>query len=275
LLYLNAFILAIIEGVTEFLPVSSTGHLIIAEQFFRLGTEQAGQSGFTADFLVIIQLPAILAVVVYFWKAIWPFQRPSDERRQVLLLWTKIAVACLPAAIFGLLLDDFIEERLFNPIVVAIALFVGGVLLIFIERRQSPPRVHSVHSVGYLMALGVGFFQCLAMIPGTSRSAATIIGAMVLGANRAAAAEFSFFLAIPTMFGATVLRVAKSGLAYSSQEWALLAIGSVVSFLTAWAVIAVFMRYIQRHDFVPFGYYRIILAIVVFVYFVFIANDRP
>jgi len=273
LVYLYAVVLAVIEGVTEFLPVSSTGHLILAEQFLSL--EAAGGHEFTADFEVIIQLPAILAVVVYFWRSLWPFGKEREEQRRVWALWLRVMVAFIPAAVLGFLLDDFIEAALFNPYTVAIALLVGGALLIAIEKAGLKHTFEDVHDVTYAKALAIGFFQCLAMIPGTSRSAATIIGAMVLGAKRPAAAEFSFFLAIPTMFGATVLKMAKAGLSYTGEQWAILAVGSVVSFLTAWAVIAMFMRYIQTRDFVPFGVYRIILGVVVLVYFWLVAGDVP
>jgi len=269
-LYLYATILGLIEGITEFLPISSTGHLIIAEQFFSLhnGPALATQvPNFTDDFLVIIQLPAILAVVVYFWSVIWPFGKPVEERNRAILLWTRVVAGFIPAAIIGFLFDDFIEAKLFNPITVAVALAIGGIVLIALEWRKTTHKIDDVHAIGYGRAVAVGFFQCLAMIPGTSRSAATIIGAMLLGANRAAAAEFSFFLAIPTMLGATTLKMLKGGLSYTPQQWALLAVGCIVSFLTAWAVIAMFMRYIKRHDFKLFGVYRIILGIIVLAYF--------
>jgi undecaprenyl-diphosphatase len=261
--FLKVIVLAIVEGVTEFLPISSTGHLILFEEFIRFKQSE----GFAAAFMVVVQLPAILAVVVYFWSRLWPFGKPREERDRVLVLWTKIVVAFLPAAVFGFLLDDFIEAKLFNPIVVAIALLVGGVVLILLERRERQPRFEHAGQAGYGRALAVGFFQCLAMIPGTSRSAATIIGGMALGASRAAAAEFSFFLAIPTMLGATTLKLVKGGADFTGMEWALLAVGSVVSFVVAYAVVAFLMNYIRRHDFKAFGYYRIALALAVLAYF--------
>lgn len=261
--FVKAIILAIVEGVTEFLPVSSTGHLILVEEFVRLRQSE----GFAAAFMVIIQLPAILAVVVYFWPRLWPFGKPREVRNAVLSLWTKIVVAFLPAAVFGFLLDDFIESRLFNPVVVAIALLAGGVALLLIERGERRPRFDHAGAAGYGQALGVGLFQCLAMIPGVSRSAATIIGGMALGASRAAAAEFSFFLAIPTMLGATTLKMVKGGARFTGTQWALLAVGSAVSFVVAYAVVAIFMTYIRKHDFKVFGYYRIALALAVLAYF--------
>lgn len=268
--FLKAIVFAVVEGVTEFLPISSTGHLILLEDFVRF--EQS--DNFTAAFVVIIQLPAILAVVVYFWSRLWPFGKPREERDKVLVLWTKILVAFSPAVVFGFLLDDFIQARLFNPIVVAVALLVGGVVLLVLEWREREVRFEHAVQAGYGCAFAVGLFQCLAMIPGTSRSAATIIGGMALGASRAAAAEFSFFLAIPTMLGATTLKLVKGGAAFTGKQWALLAVGSVVSFAVAYAVVAFLMNYIRRHDFKVFGYYRIALALAVLAYFLFIGFEN-
>jgi len=256
--YLKALLLGIVEGITEFLPISSTGHMILVEDVLRM----AQPDNFIATFMIVIQLPAILSVVVYFWHKIWPWSSEAGPRK-TMLMWTKVVAAFLPAAVIGVLLDELIEHYLFNPVTVSIALGVGGVLLILLERRRREPALHSVHDVSYPLAVGIGFFQCLAMIPGTSRSAATIIGAMLLGASRGAAAEFSFFLAIPTMLGATTFKLLKSGFSFTNEQWALLGVGSVVSFVVAYAVIAVFMRYIQRHTFEAFGIYRIVLAAAV------------
>jgi undecaprenyl-diphosphatase len=262
-IYLKAVILAVVEGITEFLPISSTGHLILVEEFIHLGSNGA----FAKAFTVVIQLPAILAVVVYFRNDLWPFVDEPNLRRERLGLWAKIVVAVIPAAILGFLFDDTIESVLLQPIPVVIALIIGGIVLILVERvghREIMPRVHDI---GFAKALAIGLFQCLALFPGTSRSAATIIGGMVLGASRPAAAEFSFFLAIPTMAGATALTLAKSGASFTSQEWAVLALGSVVSFAVAYAAIAWLMNYLRTRDFTPFGYYRIALGILVLVYF--------
>jgi len=256
--YFKAVLLAIVEGITEFLPVSSTGHLILLENYLVL----AGSREFAAAFMVIIQLPAIAAVVVYFWRDLWPFGDP-EKTPKTLRLWTVIGVAFIPAVVLGLLLDDFIKARLFSPYVVCVALFVGGVFLIVLERLRHTVTVHSVHDITYPTAFFIGCFQCLAMIPGTSRSASSIIGGMLLGASRPVAAEFSFFLAVPTMLGATVLTMYKVGLNFTGQEWVLLIIGSVVSFVVAYLSIAFLMRYIQRHSFAAFGVYRIILSILV------------
>ena len=257
--FINAFILAVVEGVTEFLPVSSTGHLILVESLLTLGDDPQ----FTDTFIVIIQLPAILSVCLYFWPTLWPY-REGALHRPTLVLWTKVAAAFIPAAVLGFLLDDFIET-LFDDLVVAIALIVGGIVLIAIERRDHPARVDSLEALTYPQAIAIGFFQCLAMIPGTSRSAATIVGGLLLGASRAVAAEFSFFLAIPTMLGATSLKLYQSGLAFTPLQWQLIALGSVVSFAVAYAVIALFMAFIKKHSFTVFGVYRIILGIIVLI----------
>lgn len=259
--YLKAVLLAVVEGITEFLPISSTGHMILLEDSLRLSQNEA----FANAFMVLIQLPAVLAVVVYFWRDLWPVEQGHCSPEK-LTLWGKIIVAFLPAAVFGFAFDDLIEERLFNSTTVALALIVGGVALLLLERRRHRERFSSVHEITYAIAVLIGLFQCLAMIPGTSRSAATIIGAMVLGAGRAAAAEFSFFLAVPTMMGATAVKLVKEGVAFSPREWGLIAVGSLASFLVAYAVVALFMGFIRRRDFVPFGYYRVALGALVLLF---------
>lgn len=259
--YLKVVILAVVEGITEFLPISSTGHLILVMEF--LDFTQEGT--FVESFLVVIQLPAILAVVVYFWGKLWPFQQGPEHFQITFTLWTKIAVAFIPAAILGVLLNEFIEERLFSPTVVAVALITGGIVLIVIETIGYRIRMQTVHDIGYLTAFAIGCFQCLAMIPGTSRSASSIIGGMVLGASRPAAAEFSFFLAIPTMLGATVFSLYKHGLSFTGHQWTLLGLGSLISFVTAYFAVAFLMNFLKRHSFRAFGYYRIAVGIVVLV----------
>lgn len=261
--FLKALLFAVVEGITEFLPISSTGHMIIVDEYVRLTSDKA----FNDAFIVIIQLPAILSVVVYFWPTLWPFGKGREEQAKIIQLWSKIVVAFLPAAVLGFLFDDMIEAVLFNPFTVCIALIVGGIVLIAIERRRLPVRVDDPGQMGYGKAVAIGFFQCLAMIPGTSRSAATIIGAMLLGASRPVAAEFSFFLAIPTMLGATTLKILKNGLAFTGEQWMLLAVGSVVSFAVAYAVVAFLMSYVKKHDFKVFGYYRIVLGALVIMWF--------
>lgn len=256
--YLKAILLAIVEGVTEFLPISSTGHLVLVGHYLDFGT----QTGFAESFDVIIQLPAIGAVLLYFWKDLSPFADDGQATRKV-HLWGKILLAVLPAVVFGLLLQETIKEHFFKPLPVAIALLVGGIILILIERREHQHQIQSVHAITYRIAILIGCFQCLALFPGTSRSAATIIGAILLGANRVAAAEFSFFLAIPTMLGATIYTLATEGINFTTHQWGLLAIGSLVSFAVAYAAIAFLMHFIKKHRFTIFGYYRIILAILV------------
>jgi undecaprenyl-diphosphatase len=264
LLILKAILIAVVEGITEFLPISSTGHMILVDEFLKLSENKT----FTTAFEVIIQLGAIASVVVYFWKDLWPFGRTTDHRNATLSLWMKVLAAVIPAVVFGLLFDDAIEEHLFNPLVVAITLLVYGVALIFLERFNAKKTFHRIDSVNLIpfgLAIAIGCFQCLAMIPGTSRSAATIIGAMLLGLSRGAAAEFSFFLAIPTMAGATLLTIVKNGLAFSSFEWMVIGIGFVVAFVVAFVVIRFFMDFIRKHDFSVFGYYRIVLALIILV----------
>ena len=258
--FINAAILGVVEGVTEFLPISSTGHLILVEDYLPLGSSDE----FAKAFAVIIQLPAIFAVVLYFWGQLWPFGKDKDPM-PTLRLWLLMVAAFLPAGVIGFLLAGKIKQYLFTKGVVAGALIVGGIVLIVIEKIGLRRRFEKVDDFKYSSAIAVGFFQCLAMIPGTSRSAATIVGGMAMGAARPVAAEFSFFLAIPTMTAACAHDVLKFGLHFSGHEWALLVTGSVVSFAVAYVVIAAFMRYIQTRSFIPFGWYRIALGIIVII----------
>jgi undecaprenyl-diphosphatase len=260
-LIVKSIILGIVEGITEFLPISSTGHLIIVNRFINFtGT-------FATMFDIVIQLGAILSVIVYFWSRLYPFSaaKSSADKKEVWATWKKTVVGVVPALVIGGTLGHKVEEHLFNPLVVAGALFIGGIFLIVIEKRKRTDAIIAVAALTYPICLAIGLIQCLAMIPGTSRSAATIIGAMLLGASRPVAAEFSFFLAIPTMIAASAYSLFKHGAAVSSSEWFALAIGFVVSFLVAWSVIALFMKYIRRHDFKPFGYYRICLAVIIII----------
>ncbi len=255
---MKVIILGFVEGLTEFIPVSSTGHLILLEEVFTLG----GGPGFRETFMIVIQLPAILAVVFYFWSRLWPFHATVDTF-ETSVLWIKIGVAFLPAAVIGVLLHSTIEAWLFGSTTVALALVIGGFALLGLEASSMKPRYLDANEITFGAALGIGFFQCLAMIPGTSRSAATIIGAMVLGANRRAAAEFSFFLAIPTMVGATVYQTYRTGLNLTGVEWAYIGLGGFVAFVTAYVVVAAFMNYIRRRSFRPFGYYRILVGLLI------------
>lgn len=263
MVFLKAIFLGVVEGATEFIPVSSTGHLILMNEIMKLTSSKV----FNDAFMIIIQLPAIVAVIAYSWKTLWPFGSSAQERDAIIVMWTKVATAFAPAAVIGSLLHRIIEESLFNSITVGSALLVGGIILILLERGGIRGYITSVSDIGYRTALFIGLFQCLAMIPGASRSAATIIGAMLLGAQRSTAVEFSFLLAIPTMLGATALTLRKMGPHFSHEEWALLVVGCVVSFVTAYMVIAAFTNYIRCHDFKPFGYYRIALGAIVLGYF--------
>ena len=261
---LSAIVLGIIEGLTEFLPISSTGHLILANELI-------GFSGqFAQTFEIVIQLGAILAVVICFKSKLVPTQikRHSVENKKILDRWKKTIVGVLPALIIGAALGSWINELFFNPITISIALIIGGILLILIENRKLTSHINSIDALSYRTAFYIGLIQCLAMIPGTSRSAATIIGAMLLGASRSLAAEFSFFLAIPTIIAASFYTMYKNGMSLTLNESLFLSIGFIVSFFVAWIVIAGFMKYISNNDFKPFGYYRIVLGIVVLLYFI-------
>ena len=262
--YIVSVILGIVEGLTEFLPVSSTGHLIIVNEFLNFTGE------FAIMYDVVIQLGAILSVVVYFRKKLFPFfyKRTEGEKREVWTLWFKAVAGVMPALVIAGVFADFMEEHLFTPVVVAAALILWGCFLIFIENKKRESSINSVAELSYKTAVAIGFIQCLAMVPGTSRSAATIIGAMLLGASRPVAAEFSFFLAIPTMVAASGYTLLKHGYAMTTHQAGVLAVGFVVSFIVALLVIALFMNFIRKHDFRIFGWYRIILGIFVLCYFI-------
>lgn len=258
-------ILAVVEGITEFLPVSSTGHMILVNKL--IGGKYLSPT-FTNSFLIIIQLGAILSVVVYFWKDLSPFVKTKEEFIPKFRLWLKIIVGVFPAMLIGLLLDDIIDKYFMNNVtIVAITLIVYGIIFILIEviykLKNLQSELTKFSELKYRTAFLIGFFQCLAMIPGTSRSGATIIGALLLGLSRPLAAEFSFYLAIPTMFGATVLKLLKNGLVFTKIEWFYLALGSVIAFVIAYIVIKWFMNFIKKRSFASFGLYRIILGIIV------------
>jgi len=261
--WMRAIILGIIEGLTEFLPVSSTGHMILAMPLLGIHEGNDDFRFWNGAFDIFIQLGAILAVVIYFWPRLYRltlnFQR--DRWREHILV--KLFVAFLPAAVLGLMFDDFIETHLKNPLVTACALFVGGILIIAIESIVRNYRIHDAAMVSLWGALFIGFAQCVAMIPGTSRSAATIMGALIIGMAPAAAAEFSFFLAIPTLGAAGIYSLYKHRAEVSADGAVYLAIGFVVSFIVAWIVVAAFMRFIQTHKFTSFAIYRIILGAMV------------
>ncbi|MFH0921205.1 MAG: undecaprenyl-diphosphate phosphatase [Fibrobacterota bacterium] len=258
-LLIKAAVLGVVEGITEFLPISSTGHLIIVNRFINF-------TGPFADmFDVVIQLGAILSVLVYFRNRLYPFVASKNiaEKHEIFGNWKKAVVGVLPALVIGAAFGSTVEAKLFNPVTVALALFVGGLLLMAAERRRNVGTIQSVSDLGYRTAIAIGFIQCLAMVPGTSRAAATIIGAMLLGASRPVAVEFSFFLSIPTMVAASGYSLLKHGATLSGSEWLALAVGFAVSFVVALGVIAFLMNYIRKHDFKVFAWYRIALALVI------------
>lgn len=263
---LKAVLFGIVEGITEWLPVSSTGHMIILDEFIRLDCTPE----FLEMFLVVIQLGAIMAVVILFWNKIFPFQfkdksKPVIEMEKI-ILWLKIVVACIPAAVVGLLFDDVFEALFYHAIPVALALIVFGVAFIIVERRNKgkKARIRKLGDITYQAALIIGVFQLIAAIfPGTSRSGATIVGALMIGVSRSVAAEFTFFLAIPVMFGASFLKLVKFGFSFTMLEAGVLIIGMLVSFVVSIFVIKFLMDYIKKHDFQVFGWYRIVLGAAV------------
>lgn len=269
---LKAVLFGIVEGITEWLPVSSTGHMILLNEFVKLDVSEA----FWEMFLVVIQLGAILAVVLLFWDKIFPFELKNRNkpfiRKNIFVLWFKIVVACIPAAVIGLAFDDVFDALFYNPWCVAAALIVFGVAFIIIENRNKNLRPHitSLEQITYKTALMIGIFQLIAAIfPGTSRSGATIVGALLIGVSRTVAAEFTFFLAIPVMFGASLLKIVKFGFHFTGTELTILCAGMIVAFLVSVFVIRFLMGYIKKHDFKVFGWYRIILGVIVFAYFIF------
>lgn len=266
--FLKVIFLGIVEGITEWLPISSTGHMILVEEFVQLQVS----AEFMEMFRVVIQLGAILAVVLLYFPKLWPFCSPKNGwiRKDTWSLWFKVIVAVLPAAVIGIPFDDTLDAMFYNYQTVAVTLILYGVLFLIVENynRGRRPRVNSFQDMTYSLAIGIGVFQVLSLIPGTSRSGATILGAILLGASRGIAAEFSFFLGIPVMFGASLLKLVKFGFAFSSTELLLLLAGMVTAFLVSILAIKFLMGYIKKNDFKPFGYYRIILGILVLFYFI-------
>ena len=287
---LKVIILGIVEGITEWLPISSTGHMILVDEFIKLNMSKE----FKEFFLVAIQLGAILAVVVLYWGKLWPFyirELPRKTRlvlkkqstpvrvgltfverfcdKEKWILWVKILVACLPTIIIALPFNDIIEEKFNNYVVVAIALIVYGVLFIFIENynKRRRPTCTSLESMSFKTALLIGMFQVLSVIPGTSRSGSTIIGGILVGTSRTVAAEFTFFLAIPGMFGASLLKLVKFGFAFTASEVIILVVGILVAFVVSILAIKFLVGYIKKHDFKAFGWYRIVLGVLVLLYF--------
>ena len=267
---LKAILFGIVEGITEWLPVSSTGHIILLDEFIFL----AGSEEFKSMFDVVIQLGAIIAVIVLFFSKLNPFDARKNEKQKTMTwgLWFKVCVAILPSGIVGVLFDDWMDAHLHNGIVVALMLIAYGIAFIFVERRNEglTPKINSVWSIDLRTAILIGCFQCLSLIPGTSRSGSTILGAILLGVGRGAGAEFSFFMAIPTMVGASAIKLLKflmSGVGATGTEIMVLIVGCVVSFIVSLLVIKALMEYVRKHSFASFGYYRIGLGAVVLIYF--------
>lgn len=265
---LKAVLFGIVEGITEWLPVSSTGHMILLDEFVQLNVSEE----FLSMFLVVIQLGAILAVVILYWNQLWPFSAKEKYfiKKDTFSMWFKIVVACIPAAVVGILFEEKLDELFYNYWTVALALIVFGVLFIIIEHqnKEMKIKVNSISQITYPMALWIGAFQLIAAVfPGTSRSGATILGAIMIGISRTVAAEFTFFLAVPVMLGASLLKIVKFGFAFTTMELGLLLVGMVVAFLVSIAVIKLLLGYIRKHSFVIFGWYRIILGIIVLAYF--------
>lgn len=264
---IKVIIMGIVEGITEWLPISSTGHMILLDQFIKLDVS----SKFMEMFRVVIQLGAIMAVVVLYFNKLNPLSlnKTKEEKKDIITLWLKVLVASMPAAIIGLLFDDKIDEVFYNYVVVAITLIIYGILFIIVEKynKNKSSKVTTLKDLTYKTALFIGIFQVLALIPGTSRSGATILGAILIGTSRNVAAEFTFFLAIPVMFGASLLKILKFGLFFTNSELIILLIGMLTAFLVSIFAIKFLMKYIKNHDFQVFGYYRIALGILVLIYF--------
>jgi undecaprenyl-diphosphatase len=264
---IKIIILGIVEGITEWLPISSTGHMLLVDEFIQLDMTEA----FKEMFFVVIQLGAILAVVVMFWKKMFPFQfkKKPAVRKDILRMWLKVIIACIPSAVLGYLLDDFLEKYFGTPIIIAAMLILYGVLFIVIENwnKRRTPTTRTLDEISYKTAFAIGAFQVLSMIPGTSRSGATIIGGLLCGTSRVAAAEFTFFLAVPTMLGASALKLVKFGFHFTSSELLTLGLGMIVAFAVSLLAIKFLMNYVKKHDFKVFGWYRIVLGIIVLGYF--------
>jgi len=265
---LKAILFGIVEGITEWLPISSTGHMILLDEFVKLDVTPE----FLEMFLVVIQLGAILAVVALFWNKLFPFKFKEKPvvQKDIFSMWFKIVAACIPAAVVGVFFDEKFEELFYNPVSVAIALIVFGIAFLVVENRNRSlkPKVNSLSEITYKTALIIGVFQLIAAIfPGTSRSGATIVGGLIIGVSRTVAAEFTFFMAIPVMLGASLLKIVKFGFAFSGTEMVILLVGMLVAFLVSVFVIRCLMGYIKKHDFKVFGWYRIVLGILVLAYF--------
>ncbi|MGN0528675.1 MAG: undecaprenyl-diphosphate phosphatase [Eubacterium sp.] len=271
---IKAFVLGVVEGITEWLPISSTGHMILVDEFLRLNVSE----DFKEMFLVVIQLGAILAVVVLYWSKLWPFgikDKKIYPKKDIWQMWFKVVVSCVPAAVVGVFFDDIINELFYNWQTVAIMLIVFGILFIVIENinKKKEAKINSIGELTYTSALIIGMFQLIAAVfPGTSRSGATILGAILIGVSRTVAAEYTFFLAVPVMFGASALKLVKFGFNFTADELLILFVGLVTAFLVSILAIKFLMGYIKKHDFKAFGWYRIVLGIIVIGYFLLFAK---
>lgn len=268
---IKVIIIGIVEGISEWLPISSTGHMLLVDEFIKMDVSEE----FKEMFFVVIQLGAILAVVLMFWQKMWPFDFKNKEngviRKDTFSIWFKVVVACIPGAIVTLLFDDYVEAHFTTPTVIAAALIFYGIAFIVVEgmNKSRVAKVDSIHDITYKTAFVIGMFQVLSIVPGTSRSGATIIGALLIGVSRVAAAEFTFFLAVPVMLGLSLIKVLKFGFNYSQAEIVVLLVGVVVAFAVSLLVIKFLMQYIKKHDFKVFGWYRIVLGIAMLAYFAF------
>lgn len=266
---LKVIFLGIVEGITEWLPISSTGHMLLVDEFLQINASDA----FKEMFFVVIQLGAIMAVVLLFWHKMWPFNLKDKSKpfvkKHIFDMWFKVVVACIPGAVVTILFDDYIEAHFHTPLVIAATLIIYGIAFILIENRNKNviPDVKKLSQITYKHALLIGLFQVLSIIPGTSRSGSTIIGALLIGVSRVAAAEFTFFLAVPVMFGLSALKLLKFGFAFTSAELIILLVGCITAFVVSLFVISFLMSYIKKKDFKLFGWYRIVLGIIVIAYF--------
>ena len=270
---LKVIFLGIVEGITEWLPISSTGHMLLVDEFLQINASDA----FKEMFFVVIQLGAILAVVLLFWNKMWPFNLKNKSypfvKANIFDMWFKVVVACIPGAVVTILFDDYIEANFHTPLVIAATLIIYGILFIVIEKNRKGmiPDIKTLSELTYKHAIIIGMFQVLSIIPGTSRSGSTIIGALLIGVSRVAAAEFTFFLAVPVMFGLSFLKLLKFGFAFTSAELIILLVGCATAFIVSLVVISFLMSYIKRKDFKVFGWYRIILGVIVIAYFMLLA----
>lgn len=264
--FIKVILIGIIEGITEWLPISSTGHMLLFDAFIPLKMTEE----FKEMFFVVIQLGAIMAVVVMFWKKMFPFgyaDKKLQIKKSIIMMWVKVIVGCVPAGVLGLLLDDFLEAHFGNALTISLMLIIYGVAFILVENynKNRQPKIGSIAAIDYKIALIIGCFQALSMIPGTSRSGATIVGALLIGVSRTAAAEFTFFLAVPTMLGASLLKLVKFGFDFTGAEVTALITGMIVAFGVSLFAIKFLMDYVKRHDFKPFGWYRIALGVIVLI----------